>query len=161
MKRQPMTWGRWLELIFGAILPAILAGFVSVFEFKLFLEGISIAGFSGAAVPSLLSSILPVGAVIVLWLLILWGPERINRRPILRWLTLGTDIAGLAFVFIFLIPTALNEWKAGAQEPAVSTLKVILWLGVIGPVFVGLRHLPRLLRGTQRAAQALEMHNNV
>ena len=157
MKLRPMIWVRWVELMFGAFLPTIFIVPFFVTLLGISLLGISVSGFSAQVIPALLLVIIPMGAVVLLWLLILCGPEQINQRPILRWLTLTMDILGFAYVLLFFVPTLFIEWKVVFLRPVSFSFRTIvrgddwrfLCMGVIGPVIVGLRYLPALLRGTK------------
>lgn len=176
MKLRPMTLVRWVELIWGAFIPSILLGFLSLIpistltdSFPWFFDGQNIR-WSG---PWFFRGQIAVadGGIIALWLLILFGPDQINQRPLLRWFAILTGVPFLVMcigeitlligaffgirVFDLLYPLVqlapgllLAQLMGGSFTTGMMTviLVPVVWLG---PVVVGLRYLPALLRGSR------------
>jgi hypothetical protein len=146
-----MTRGRWVELIFGAILPTVLLGPTAALG-MLFLASTlytvlmsSPTGQTSQAFPwgwgmlKLTWTSLPgMGGIVSLWLLILFGPEQIRQRSWMRWFVIPTILCA-EFVAVFFL------WgKGDTIHPSGFALVALIFAMVIG-----LRYLPALLRGNR------------
>ncbi len=107
----------------------------------------------------ILVGIISVGAVLFLWCVILFGPDQISHRPLLRLLSVGTGILGMAVALYLVLGGVLGEAKDFFIHYRSHTLDRFfgrVWystdwvlLVLIGPIAaVGLRYLPRLLKRT-------------
>ena len=147
MKRRPMTWGRWVELICGPVLATII--FAPLLFFAAIIGTISQkygwVDFVMWAV-WLFVSAGGLASIFSLWRLVLLGPEEINRYPPIRRFTIATGFIALAGIlvgiYVFLMSTM--EKLGGSRYLGVF---LFLLTGLIGPCVIWLRYLPRLLRG--------------
>ena len=170
MKRQPMTRGQWAELIVGAVLPTLfviplvvvylLYGYGMLLWFELRdPAGMGMGDVMGLVFGILVGTI-SVGAVFSQWCLILFGSEQISQRPFLRLLSIGTGILGLAVALYIVLESVLGEAKEFLIHCRSHTLDRFFgrvlhssdWvpLVLIGPIAVGLRYLPQLLKGKNK-----------
>ena len=129
MKVRKLTWPRWVQLIFGAILPTICFSVMLPWGFALAI--LQLFG-DRKDVRLLVWSAGGLGGLISLWLLILFGAEQICRFPALRWFSIITGFLGLGTASYLLVNTPLFSLPA---------------LALAGPVAVGLAYLPALLGG--------------
>ena len=150
MKCQPMTRVRWIELIFGAILPTIF-----LVPSMLYLLAFAVSTFGmptgNKAYVGVGMSFIGVVAVLALWLLVLLGSDQVNRYPAFRGFILIAGILGLADA-LFVIAVVIPSWVGLFTNDIAITWKYMLEdersisLILVGPVVVGLRYLPRLLK---------------
>jgi len=168
-----MTWGRWLELLFGVVVPIVtlvpwaleisFAAGLGLFEGDLSVMNILWGLFY------LLFGAVPLGAVLSLGYLILTGVEPVFQRPVLRWPIVVVGILGLlmaAFFSISVLPTFWGESlrnSLGYQRQNASGMTLwmnsfwvllvedgrIVLAASIGPMIMGLRYLLKLIRGTR------------
>lgn len=150
-----MARGRWVELIFGAVLPTI---FVIPFVVAMLWDGILTgeAVAYGLCVPAVL-------AMMALWGVLLVGPEAICRRPVLRWLTLMMLMLGIV-VAACILAAYLRDGSIRRFGPAPWYLYVwgnphFIALILIGPLIVGIRYVRMLfkLRSQGRSTDAGEL----
>ena len=144
MKLRPMTWGRWMEFVFGALIPTVVWGWLAVIAL-----GAVVVGFLGASygwvakIAGLVSMgliFVPlVGGLVALWLLTLYGVEQVNQRSALRWFSILIGIAALI----------LGGWNLvySIESPRKDFTGVLVNISLIGPMIVGLKYLPQLIRG--------------
>ena len=159
MKLRPMTWGRGVELLFGVFLPCFAIKIIPVglMAVRWFFSW-CFSGFSSELLPYdtsdagiLLFVHLPiVAALFFLLVLILVGPQEINRWPVLRWLYLliglvGTVLSGFSIAQGVLYIFSEMMSGRGYYIPWVP----VFGFGVVsgGTCVVWLRYLPVLLRG--------------
>ena len=156
LKRRPLKLVRWIELILGIIPPTI---FLVPFLVTVILLGTSSGSFGQ---PAILISLLGIGAVFSLWMLIFFGPDQINERPLFRWFVLWTGVPGLllcGYMIVYFLMGGMDftqrpGWDHLLKEPLSLDWKTIVraddgrlvTAGLIGPFFVGLRYLPTLFR---------------
>ena len=148
-----MTWGRWVELVFGAIIPTIVWGGIAVIAL-----GAAVAGFFGVSVSygwvmktvglaALCSFLVPVvGGLVAMWFLVLYGVEQVNHRPILRWFSMLLGIVAVLFGVCMLVESRTWFVKDLMKDSWTTVLGTI---SIVGPMIVGLRYLPRLIRGNK------------
>jgi hypothetical protein len=162
---QPMTAFKWIEILFGCIAPTVLVVpfFLTILELGLYR--FTQPQWSAVELfPAMAFSLIPIIAVGSIWMLVLFGPRQINRYFPLRLITLLFGVAGLLLVFAFFIPLfqpiIRGYWKESLGlflKPYSFAFRTIvrgddwrlLFFGTLGPLFVGLRALPVLIRGTQ------------
>ena len=140
MKICPMTWGRWLEILVGALPPTV------------YVTPLLLAAATSRRVPllwALYGLTLPLLAIVSLWCVILFGPEQVNQRPAFRWFILVTGVAGLLEVFYFAAVILLKSKSLFAGQYGYSPFFCFLLLALVGPLLVGLRYLPKLIKGTK------------
>jgi len=152
-----MVFGRWVELIFGIVLPAVfIVPLFIAFTWVMCMGGLT-AGSLSAAIPGLFFIAVPLLALLCLWVLILFGPEQVRRLPFLRWITVITGFLGLTYFFLVFLPTFLIEWNVVWKGPISLSPNAILrgndWrlllMGSIGPVVLGIKYLWQLIRRSQ------------
>lgn len=169
MRVQPMTGKRWVELFFGCVVPTVL-----VVPFFLTILELGLYRFSQPRwsvrelLPAMSFSLIPIIAVASIWFLVLFGPRQVNRHFSLRLMTLLFGVLGLLLVFAFFIPLfqpiIRGYWKESFAlflKPYSFALRTIvrgddwrlLFFGTLGPLVVGLRAFPVLIRGTQPAEE--------
>ena len=159
MELRPMTWGRWVELLVGAIFPTVVLGRAAALG--LFFLGATVWTIVGTLLmgPSshapnfnvlhwgwgMLSnfwiSVPGSGGIVSLWLLILFGPEQINQRRWLRLFTLLLVISG-EVTSLMLLAGVGSLFKAGRSE-SISMMALII------AMLVGLKYLPGLIKGNK------------
>ncbi len=163
MKLQPMTRGRWVELFFGAVLPAVFVMPVLLWGLGFLLatmlgpEGEYLFnGFFLKVVPGLLLAAIPVAALLCLGLVILFGPDQVCRFPSLRWTTVVTGFLGLIYFFQSFLRPVLIRWSVLGGSVSFSPAAIFYrddWrlplVGSLGPVILWLKYLPQLLRRTR------------
>lgn len=132
MTRRPMTWGRWLEIVCGAVLPTVLL----VPWIALILIGGVIDGamfhFSWRDRGLWALYLMDLGAVASLWLLILFGPEQVMGRRVLGGFVFLAGIVGLSHGLRAI-------YQCGFSFPPDRW--IFFRAAFIGPVVVGLRYL--------------------
>ena len=132
------TWERRMEFVFGALLPTV----VLLVPFLLSYPVIVILHFihNGPLTPgnSFLAFMSLVGMfwMISSWLLVLSGASQINQHITLRWFVIVTVTLGLIEALLAMWGYVFGEGR-------------FVFLLLIGPMVVGFRYLPKLLRGTQ------------
>jgi hypothetical protein len=154
MKRQRMTIGRWIELIFGAAIPT-LWGVVLVFVGVLYGIGALVSGGVFVGLSFLLVAGLGIGVLVTLWLLVLFGPRQMNEHPRLRWLGILTAIPGSALgLFSVLHWIGTGSGREKLITPGASfghnLLNVLMGLSILSAIVIALRYLPVLLKGDSR-----------
>ena len=175
MKIRPMKWQRIAELFFGVVMPVVFVvplvfvylvfGYGALlwaeltspllgwhYTFKVFL------GFSVGTVS--------IAAVAALAILILFGIDELKKRQKLIWFVRICAVFGFGIGLVFFV-NSLNGWITffSNMEGVIALLswdlltelrtwKFIFYedarsisLGLIGPLGVGARYLPGLLRG--------------
>src|SRR5437870_4639657 len=95
--RLGIIWRRLVEIIFGGILPTPFMLFVSFYGLG-YGGGEMSSDFVGG-VTSIAIDALALISIVLLWHLLIFGPERIIRRPILRRMSVGILILILGFIF--------------------------------------------------------------
>lgn len=142
MTLRPMTLGRWVEFL--ALLPATLVvmPLVGIYLFwapiRLLASGLSDLTAAVSMVGLLLAGVWSVGSMVAVWCLVLFGLEEIAHRLPLRLFAVTSPIVGLALALIMTPP------MVRLSRPLVLT--DFMGLMLLGPVLVGLRYLPRLIR---------------
>ena len=175
MKQRPMTWGRWMELIFGVIIPGVfivpsLVFYLIVDSFAIIFVGI---GHQTDFVRQLVNyavllfiGVISVGSVVILGSLIFMGPGKdISHGRVPRWFVTTIGFLGLViacFFFIAGLPGWINLFTSAERWTFLrylGHLNARAWyvflfedarfvsLGLVGPIVVGLRYLPQLLKG--------------
>lgn len=151
MVLRKLTWIGWIEIFIGAILPAICLGrfvldwFISSMYFVIASVQSDPEVFVGAMFGALIG-VIGVGALVFLWVLLLMGAEWVNHRPTLRWMIIVFDICGVALSLFLLY--GMVFWKL-THGRIFSWREHGAWMVLIGPVVVGLRYLPSLVRPTR------------
>ena len=139
MKLRMMTWARWLEILWGLILPLVtvlpylIAGVSDRFiHYRTLLD---IDDFLGLYI-----TISFVIVLVSLAFLIFFGPEQVNRRPVfLRWVFIIIGVFGLLMVG-FLMSQAY-------RMILIRDLRYLVLFILAGPFVVGFRYLVKLLKG--------------
>jgi len=144
MALRRLTWVNWIEIIFGAVLPTMFFGSLAI----VWLVGAGSRGFLFSEVTVTLFSAIGLAALAFLWLLLLMGPAYVNQHPVIRWLTLATGSAGIA-LGILMIYGGFTEAtrQTGNVGSALTWQKSGGWMLLLGPVIVGSRYLPSLIKG--------------
>ena len=93
-------------------------------------------------------SLIGLGALGVLWVVLLKGPEWMNQWPRLRRFAVVMETLGILLAIFLLYGTF--EKSLRFQRSPFMFLEDSIWLPLIGSVIVGLRYLPALLRGENR-----------
>ena len=156
MSWQSLTWGKRLELSFGAIIPTVFMvpvlllgiAWAALSFFGMFAAGGAYAG--GIFFFSAIAVTFGIGAVISLWILVLRGPESIARRPRLRWFAIVNILIGLAFGIAclhhrFVLGYRRNPLKINGPFWDVL-IEALFEPAIFGAFFVWLKYLPRLFR---------------
>ncbi|MBI3996421.1 MAG: hypothetical protein HY352_02055 [Candidatus Omnitrophica bacterium] len=126
-----LTWINWLELLLGALPATLFFGPATV----LLLIGVVPHVWGDVdAIGIVLLGIGALACMAALWMVILAGPAWIKQRPVIRWAVIVAGIVGIGFTSFMLMLTV--------RRP--SDLHIVVILG--GPIVVGLRYLPSLLR---------------
>ena len=148
MKLRTMAIGRLIELVFGAVLPTL---FIVPFMGTMLFLGIG--RFSMEAMPLLLLSSSVLGAVAILWVLILFGAEQVNRVPSLRIASILFGVLGYIAVALLFMSIDPSELRLG-RPLEMSWWHIrrgddgrLLVLGIAGPFVLGFGYLFRLIRG--------------
>ncbi len=172
MKLQRMTGRWWLELLFGVVVPAVSVVPWSVTYLWVVVAGLA----DGSLVRNstgifwgflfFLMGTVPLLAVISLGFLILFGIEKVNGCSLVRWSMVILAILGLLMAGYFFVATLPAFWGEGLHASLnylrqhhsgiafwVMFIPVLLFedgrivcFTLLGPIFVGLRYLLRLLR---------------
>jgi len=152
MKLQRMTWGRWVELLFGALPTLFWICCFSIYGvyfggFLLWTYGMGsiphpsgIPSFIGLAIALILGIVVAFVAIASLWITVLFGIEVINRHPFLRWSTIVSWILGIGLSFWIFFEEMLPMHKFNYDYLKTFVL-------FIGPASVGLKYFPKLLEG--------------
>lgn len=156
MSWQSLTWGKRLELAFGAIIPTVfmvpilLLGIAwsGLLLFGMFAAGGTYAG--GIFFFSVVAVAFGIGAVLSLWVLVLRGPEWITRRPGLKWFAVVNILIGLAFGIACLHHRLVLGYRRNPlkiEGPFWDVLiEALFEPAILGAFFVWLKSLPKLLR---------------
>ncbi len=147
---------KWGEFIFGPILATVVI--LPILLMLFFISAISgppdvTASDSLIRLAFWLGCFIGMVAIISLWLVVLMGPVRIIRRPFLRWYVITTGILGL-LAAVWIVGFYTVQFVLHRAEPKSNFLWVFVpMLFLAGPVAVGLRYLPRLLKGQKRVEE--------
>ena len=178
MRRRTLAGIQKVELVFGVVLPGLVygpmmvLGLVSVVLHVLFQSPARPAAVMAFWLMALLCFV-GIGALAALGFVILYGPDQINRKPLLRWLVIMAGILGIIAAGCLLWP--MKEMVDPRLFQGVSrvtpetahgfngTTLLLIWLLILGanlillcgPVVVALRYLPRLIRPTAPTSQGL------
>ncbi|MBI3615326.1 MAG: hypothetical protein HY211_02295 [Candidatus Omnitrophica bacterium] len=160
MKLRPMTWGRWAELIFGALFPTVVLGptaalgmfflvsalYTVVMSILLGHQALQALTWAQNVFGLVWLSVPGMGGIISLWLVVLFGPEQIHRHPILRRFVISTIVLAeiAALLFLFGIGTFFNSPLANLKTTWIAVFILI------SSMAVGFRYLPSLLRETSK-----------
>ena len=152
MVLRKLTWINWIEVLVGATLPTIFLGRFAWGWFVTNVYFLMAAMFGTADLPvvnsafGVLLSGIWVGAIALLWVLPLMGVEWINRHPVIRWVTVVCDVVGSVFGIVLLWGMVFWKLTNGRQ---FSWHEHGIWLTLIGPIALGFRYLPALIRGNR------------
>ena len=147
-----MTFGRWIEIFFGVVLPGIfvipsLVFLMAVPLLVVFRERMEVWVTLLTILYStgwmFISGAIGIGAIISLGLLILFGPTQISQRFLLRRFVIAMAFLGLALGLVVFI-VSLFEQGGGIVH---FYDRYEFFLGLIGPIVVGSLYLWKLLRG--------------
>ena len=146
--------GSWPDLIFGVLLPALVLGPLMAFGL---LGALLTWTFQGQ---KLIASSREVLGVLVLLIalgslglaslatVIQQGPERIGKKPWLRWtsiVAIGAGVAAAAWALAMQLPSL--AWSIQDPKNHVGLLFQIPAVVVLGgPMVVGLKYVVRLIR---------------
>ncbi|MBI3011813.1 MAG: hypothetical protein HYY58_04930 [Candidatus Omnitrophica bacterium] len=147
MKRRKLTWLNWIELAIGCILPtSLLAPPLVVTALIGILGGVATLNLQ-TLWAGLVMGVLPLGALASLWLVLLFGPDQIQRRPLLRLFVILTGVSGI-LIGAWMIPhyweTSLG-WLRMEEFEASALQDHLALIGLVGALGVGLKYLPSLL----------------
>jgi len=142
MKLRSMTGVQWMEFVFGALIPTVVWGWIAVLALAAAVSGFWGVSYGlSAKIAGLISvSVLLVpliGGLACMWFLTLCGVGQLNERPLLRWFSIIVGIAALLLAAQFVIGSVKNprhdSW--------------VINISLVGPMIVGLKYLPQLIRG--------------
>ena len=151
MKFRKLTLGMAVEILLGIVLPLLFVVPFFCAIFGLFIELWKMGMFE---VTKVLFWVFPMAALGSLWVIILFGPEPVLRRPWLRGICLAFGFLGMAVFFFLFLPTVVIDWRVIIHQPFKFDFQTLsrgeLWnlmvIGCSGPVLVGMRYLPVLLK---------------
>lgn len=158
VKLRPMTWGRWVEVISGVLLPTMVFGLY-------LLYGLIFSLGSGDLLGALMA-LVGLGVLLSLWLLVFLGSESISRNPIPRWFIIVILLLGFVVALFYTKSSLISEWKAvfnlmssSHHNPLVDPVRfgsVLMAMdfrfntaALSGVMVVGARHLAQLLKGAK------------
>ena len=134
---EPARRGTGLELFFGVWLPSLVLGPFMVFGLlglviTALTRSSQMAPMSWQVMGIFLALMVIAGCALgSLWLVLTQGPDWFRAQPALRWSALAAGAAGLL----------VAVWTMWVSLPSGNLSALLL----LGPVIVGLRHLPALL----------------